>query len=167
MVCRTRTDNSALITVAQREHDLDDGQVTGLFHKLQRIAKQYDTNPPTREEYAEFLDEEIEKLHRNTDSSMTQARRNSIEQRLLKAKESADLPDGPMWYAQCTINRNAGLFKNEQSDFIARAVERSGMNYDELEARYHAYRKAGVPEGAKRIDFPPVSPDFHADSNSQ
>lgn len=170
MVCRTRTDNSALITVAQREHGLDDGQVTGLFHSLQRESKQFiaDLIAPTREEYAEFIDDKIRELQNVDNASMTQARRNSIERRLRKASDSEELPSAPMWYAQRNINNRAMNAKRAQDGFIAYVAERSGREHEELMASYHAYRESGLPEGVKRNSLPENDwRDFPVDVNSQ
>jgi gamma-glutamylcyclotransferase (GGCT)/AIG2-like uncharacterized protein YtfP len=119
--------------------NLDDSQVSSLYHALKREAKNEETSEqPTLEEYNDFLEQKQWAIR--NDESLTYTEKERLISRLNKAK-TENIPNPETWFASKNILTSAIIAENRISNTLEHVSKKMNVSEKELTEVFDSWRK--------------------------
>lgn len=129
MVCRERyRPSTPFISIARRLGYLTDAQANSVFHALLREGRALNLTPPTREEFNQLIDAQLEII--DTSPAFSDNRRINLHQRLNELRDTAELP--PPEYMYAFQNACSRVAETNPYDVLA---QRTSLSQNEVGSR--------------------------------
>lgn len=136
MSCRSTPATSAAVSLAYACNQLDDAQVTSLFHALKREGEAEQVEAPTQQEYLAALDR-METQTRNM--GLGEAGQERILARIEAARTQPVL-DGPSFYALQSIKADADLAEEAIIELCEEVSARTSMSTSDVRDAFERFR---------------------------